>query len=231
VVSFRRIVVGAGLALLGAAAPAAGDASDWSLRRDDGGVRVFTRPVEGSAYHEFRGTTEVRAPVERVVAWIADTERMPEWFFRCREAGLVERVSATEGYSYVVLHLPWPLAERESVSHWRITDTAAGGTVVRLENAPDRLPAHAGRVRVPRASGAWELTPGANGKLEVALQMHFEPGGRLPGWIVNTVVVDMPYWTLWNLRKLLAKGEVHPDEERLARERPRGEQPAMLPAP
>jgi hypothetical protein len=182
-------------------------------------------------YLEFRGTTEVSAPVARAVAWIGDAQRMPEWFFRCQEAGLIERVSPTEGYSYVVLHLPWPLAERESVTHWRIADTASGATVVRLENAPDRLPARDGRVRVPRARGAWEITPRADGTLEIALQMHFEPGGRLPGWIVNTVVVDLPYWTLHNLRERIGSGERHPDEERLERERPRAGSPAMLQAP
>jgi hypothetical protein len=130
-----------------------------------------------------------------------------------------------------VLGLPWPLAERESVSHWRIADAARGATVVRIENAPDRLPPNPARVRVPNASGAWELVPRPDGAIEISLQMHFEPGGRLPGWIVNTVVVDLPYWTLVNLRRMLASGAPHPDEERLERERPRGGSPAMLPAP
>ncbi len=228
--SFRRIVPAALLALLAGASPAGAAAADWTLRRDAEGVRVWTRPVEGSAYHEFRGTVSVRAPVARVVTWIGDAERMPEWFFRCREAELVERLSPTEGVSYVVLHLPWPLADRESVIHWRIADTEGGATVVRMENAPDRLPPREGRVRVPNARGAWELTPQSDGTLEIALQMHFEPGGRLPGWIVNTVVVDMPYWTLRNLRDRLATGEPHRDEERLVRERPRAGAPAMLPA-
>jgi hypothetical protein len=229
VVSFARIVLALALALLPVAAPGARAAADWTLRRDSEGIRVWTRPVEGSAYQEFRGAMEVRAPMARAVAWIGDAPRMPDWFFRCTEAGLIERLSPTEGYSYVVLDLPWPLAERESVTHWRIADAAGGATEVRLENAPDRLPPHAGRVRVPHAGGAWELTPRGDGRIEVALQMHFEPGGRLPGWIVNTVVVDMPYWTLFNLRKLLANGQPHPDEARLARERAGG--PAMLPAP
>jgi hypothetical protein len=216
--------------LTSASAPRAAS-PDWTLRRDADGVRVWTRPVEGSAYREFRGKMEVRAPIARAVAWIGDAPRMPEWFFRCSEARLVERVSPVEGYSYSVIDLPWPFAERDIVVQWRIADAPGGATVVPMENAPDRLPAQPGRVRVPRASGLWRLTPRGDGVIEVELQLHFEPAGRLPAWIANAVVVDMPYWTLRNLRDRLATGRPHPDEARLERERLRGPSPVILPDP
>ncbi len=188
-------------ALCVAAAPVR--AADWTLRRDDEGIRVWTRPVAGSAYHEFRGTAEVRAPVRRIVATIEDAERHPLWFFRCSEARVLERAASNEGWTYSVLALPWPFAARDSIAHWRTREDGSGAVRISMESDPARVPARPDRVRVARLAGAWDVTPRPPDGAEIAFQMHFEAGGSLPAWIANTAVVDMPYWSLYRLRERL----------------------------
>jgi hypothetical protein len=191
-------------ALLLVAAPAA--ASDWTLRRDEEGVRVWTRPVPGSAYHEFKGSVVARAGVERIRAAIEDAAHHPLWFFRCSEARVLERASPNEGWTYSVLALPWPFAPRDSIAHWRMRQDAAGAVRIEMENAPRRIPAQGRRVRVERLSGLWEIAPRPPDRAEITFQMHFEAGGSLPAWIANTSVVDMPYWSLYRLRERVESG-------------------------
>lgn len=186
-------------ALLLVALPA--PAAEWTLRREDQGIRVWTRPVEGSAYQEFKGSVEAHAGSRRVLAVIQDAEHHPAWFFRCLEARELGNVSAGEGFVYSVLGLPWPFSARDSVVRWRIGEDDTGVVRITTENAPDRLPPQPRRVRVPHSSGVWEITARGPDRTEVAFQMHFEPGGSLPAWIANTAVVDMPYWTLYRLRE------------------------------
>jgi len=43
-------------------------------------------------------------------------------------------------------------------------------------------------------------------KTKVTYQMHAEPGGSLPAWLINSSVVDPPYKTLINLKAYTEKG-------------------------
>ncbi len=187
------------MTLLLLAAPAW--AADWALRRDEDGIRVWTRPVASSAYQEFRGSVETRTRSQRVLAVIQDAEHHPLWFFRCLEARALGNVAAGEGFVYSAIGLPWPFSTRDSVVHWRIQGDDTGVVRITTENAPDRLPPQPGRVRVPLSTSSWEVAARGPERTEIVFQMHFEPGGSLPAWIANTAVVDMPYWTLFRLRE------------------------------
>ena len=54
-------------------------------------------------------------------------------------------------------------------------------------------------------SGFWSFTPVDNGKILVRYQVHAEPGGSLPSWLANSVVVDTPYYTMANMVEMLKK--------------------------
>ena len=41
-----------------------------------------------------------------------------------------------------------------------------------------------------------------NGQVQVIYQVHNEPGGKIPSWLVNSIVITQPYNTLKNMKKL-----------------------------
>lgn len=48
-------------------------AAEWRLEKDDDGIQVFTRAVEGSDYRAFRGETLINAELNQLMAVLDDT--------------------------------------------------------------------------------------------------------------------------------------------------------------
>lgn len=176
----------------------------WRLDREREGIRVETRPVEGSGIREFRGTAEVAAPVETIRTLLRDADRFREWFPNTSESRLLER-SGDVSYQYSVLDTPWPISDRDNVFRAQTTRDAATGTVsIAVHAAPDHHPEQPDRVRVRHARGEWRLEPIGEDRTRVTFRMHLDPGGGVPEWLINARVVETPFEALRNLRAMLA---------------------------
>ena len=86
-----RLVAVSSLISLVAGGSLASAANDWSLEKQESGIDVYTRPVEGSGIKEFKAEGVVDAGVEKVLAVLRDSDRFHEWFPNCPESKLLER--------------------------------------------------------------------------------------------------------------------------------------------
>ncbi len=62
---------------------------------------------------------------------------------------------------------------------------------------------NANMIRIDKMSGYWGFEPLKDGNVKVTYEMGVDPGGDLPVWLVNALVVDIPFYTLKNLRDLV----------------------------
>ncbi|MDZ7607600.1 MAG: hypothetical protein U5K79_18875 [Cyclobacteriaceae bacterium] len=53
------------------------------------------------------------------------------------------------------------------------------------------------------AYGSWIVRQENENEISIRFQYHADPGGDIPGWLVNAFIVKSPYQTLVNLRDLL----------------------------
>jgi len=58
--------------------------------------------------------------------------------------------------------------------------------------APDFMPVDEDLVRIRESSAAWKINKLSNGKLRMELTSHAEPGGNIPKWLANMVVLQLP---------------------------------------
>ena len=178
-------------------------ASDWHLAKDDtkNGIQVFTRVVEGSALKEFRGVTQVPASLKAAVALVDDHAAGPEWIQDCKELKTISRPSATESEFYLVTAAPWPVKDRDSTIYSNLSQNP-DSLVVRIDMQikTDLMEKKKGRVRITEMHGHWLFTPIDANTTEITYQVHADPAGSLPNWLVNSLVVDMPYNTLKNMQ-------------------------------
>ncbi len=196
----RRLIAIAGVLILSAALPAQGA---WQLSKEGGGIRVFTRTVEGSAMKEFRAVMLVDGNVDMAVALITDHTRFCEWFDRCGEARLIQTV-AGGSVNYIVSKQPAVVSDRDLyVRSILRRDPASGAATIQLEGLPQFAPAKPGLARIPTLRGFWRFAPASDGKIEVVYQVHADPGGGIPAFIANMNVTDSPFNTLANFRRLL----------------------------
>jgi hypothetical protein len=183
-----------------ATAATAATMEGWTLDKQENGIEVYTRPVEGSGIKEFKGLAEVDVSVEKVLALLRDSNRFKTWFPNTPESKLLAR-DGDVSYQYSVMGTPWPMDDRDNVLRSVTTRNESTGVVgIEVTAAPDYYPVQKDRHRVQKAHGTWTLEPDSPDKTHVTFIMHLEPGGGIPQWMINARIVATPFEALTNLR-------------------------------
>ena len=188
-------------------AATAEEESGWELARDRDGIQVYTRRVEGSKFKAVRATMVIDATARSAVALIMDTTQCQRWAALCKESYAHEVVSDNEAYIYTYNDVPWPVKDRDALTHviWSV-DENTGVVSMKATATTGRLP-ETKAVRITYAKTSWVFTPTEDGRLDIVSEAHVDPSGPTPAWLTNLLLVDSPFDTLKNLRELLATGE------------------------
>lgn len=197
------------LALVGVALAEEGESfrADWEPQRDKDGIAILTGPVAGSPFKAVRSVMTLEAPVAQLVAIIRDTAGCSDLSKLCKKAYEHEVVSETELFVYNLNDLPWPVADRDALTHVRWSMAPDSGVVTMVARVVgDILPANKRVVRLTYGETRWILTPKENGQIEVVSESHIDPEGRVPAWITNRLLLDEPFKTMQNLRSVVASG-------------------------
>lgn len=177
-------------------------ASSWVLEKNEYGIKVFTRKVEGSAYKEFRAQAAVNGSLPDFVALMQAVDRYHIWMPDTENSYLIGRKSETQLFYYVETDAPWPVSNRDATysmnMKFKPEEKAVYCNIKCLSNILPEVP---GVVRMTRADGYYKFREMGNGKVEVTLQIHAEPGGNIPAWLANTSVTSTPLETLQNLAR------------------------------
>ncbi len=180
--------------------------TEWELDKEEEDIqlKIYTREIEGSSLKEFKGEMLVETKLSTLVALLLDDKAAPQWMHQCEKFEVLEHANEQEAIVYFVNGAPWPVSDRDAVVASEVTqDPETLVVTFKLAALNDYLPENDDYVRIPRMKGFWSFTPMAEGKVLVRYQIHAEPGGSLPAWLANTVVVDTPYNTMSNMLKML----------------------------
>lgn len=188
---------------LGCSSLSLADNTAWQLEaeNEDKNIQVFTRKLEGSTLKEFKGVTKLKTDVNALVALLQDTQSATKWMHNIIEFEEKEKISEVESIVYSISETPWPVTDRDSYVRSILTVSESGVVKSTLTALPDYAPKDEDYVRMPSIKGGWVFTPLADGIVEVVYQIHADPGGSLPDWIVNSIVVETPLETLSNLHE------------------------------
>jgi hypothetical protein len=179
--------------------------SPWERVRDDSGIIVHRRKIPGASIHEFRGRGIVDAPMAKVIAVAQDSDRRTEWMDRCIEARTLEKPTQKSQIAYNRTKGSGLVSDRDAVIYGKaIFDTRR--KEVRFEFHAvtyPQVPPRKGVVRMPALKGHWIFQPvaGDPGKTQVEYQVHADPGGYIPTFLVNLVSREIPHKTIVLLRR------------------------------
>ena len=179
--------------------------NDWEKKVDKNGIQVYTRDVDNSAFKEFKGDTYIHATIEEISEIIADVEKYPEWCYKTKTVKIIGKNADTIRYYYeadtpffLKTRIAWFECSKETKRQtheitFSLVDITPTATV------PDDC------IVIPIMRGYWRLKPAKDGTVLVTIQMRTEPGGIIPSWLANLVVVDSPYISLKNIREKAEK--------------------------
>ncbi|HQY63991.1 MAG: hypothetical protein IPF92_09655 [Myxococcales bacterium] len=208
----RKLALTLALALAPVFASSSGsaDAPHWERVTDSGGVTVFKQEVEGSPVIAFKGIGVVNAPLVRVASVVTDSNRTVEWMDRIADAHIVRQVSPFERIVYTHLKSPPLVADRDFVTDAKAEfDRANKRVTIRIHSVADPAAPPTSHVRGQILHSSFVLTSIEGGqKTLVVTEIHADPKGSLPTWVVNLIQKDWPLKTIANLRAQCAKGDI-----------------------
>lgn len=185
--------------------PGYADDHPWELKRNEQGIRVYTRKVDGSPIFEFKAVMTVDENIGKVVALYENVDGLTRWFHRSIEASLVKRVSPDEMYIYFAADLPWPCSDRDGI-YRQMKSVDEDSVIYDINSAPDNYPPNKNRARVLYLDAEWRFRPLPDGRTEVNYRTHTAPGGYIPPAMVNRFVVSLPFKTFVKFRNQLKAG-------------------------
>jgi hypothetical protein len=162
--------------------------SDWTARKNDQNLQLYTREITGSDFLAVKVTALINAPIEKIVAAFGDGDGCNQWQAMCKASTVVEVVSDEERYIHLVLDLPWPFADRDMVMHsTSLIDLETQSATIHLEPAADKVPVQE-YVRA-RSNGHYTVKAVNAQQVELTYIMHTELGGDISPGTVNSRVM------------------------------------------
>jgi hypothetical protein len=192
------------------AATADESAIPWTKIDDADGVTVYRRELPGSDVIAFKGEGLVNARLVRVASVVFDTSRATEWIDSLAEARVVRRISDTEYIEYDHVSTPFVMKDRDFVTWNKLDyDPARKAITIRMRSVTDPSAPPTGYVRGELVSSTFVLTEAADGKAtRVVGDVHCDPRGSIPKWIVNWFQRDWPRSTFKKLRVQVGKANI-----------------------
>lgn len=187
-------------------------------------IVMYRKKIPNSSLLAYRSVGVIDAPLGKLVTVIMDTPRKHEWMPRIKLAEVLRELSPTERIEYVHFKTPWPLKDRDVVYKIKMNRMPNKNEVeIGVTSVEDSLrPAYPNKVRAQLISGTFILRPTENGlKTEVEAEVHTNPRGIIPIWIVNIYQKKIPRESLEGLMKQvrLMGIESHPIEKQLKAEK------------
>lgn len=179
------------------------DAPDWRLHFDKDNIQIYTRKQDNSAFAAFKAVAVLNSPIENIMAVMANPHSCVEWVHGCVESWGFDEISFTKRYAYSVNDLPWPVKDRDYVLEINTQNDPESGTIeMRMFAVADKLPKKSEFVRVNVAETHYIFRPIPEGKTEMIWLQHTDPGGAIPGWLVNSLIVDIPVKSMKTLESV-----------------------------
>lgn len=178
------------------------DAEGWNLRKEADQIRVYTINRHDSSFKAFKAEAVLDAPIENVMAVMMNPQSCIEWVHNCTESYAFGTGNFHDRYAYSVNDMPWPVTDRDYVLRIQTNgDRASGEVVMDLSAMPNQRAEMDSRVRVDRSDTHYRFIPQGNKTRMIWLQ-HTDPNGALPGWLVNSLLVDIPVRSLQALEQV-----------------------------
>lgn len=156
----------------------------WQPNEVDGALTVEQRPIEGSAFNEYRISLVTEVPVQTLCTAVF------EWGTKGKEGpGIKQKKLLKDGADerVVYLQIEQPLiAMRDYAMTVRRDQVGEGSCRIRFKTTNEAAPATPKDfVRMELVWGGWLFEPASEGKTKVTHWLFADPGGSVPTFLVH----------------------------------------------
>jgi hypothetical protein len=151
----------------------------WEFRKEQEGVKVYSRAVRGSNIREVQAFAVLDFPIEIISCLLNDIPGQAQWMPDVLESRLLED-DPLQPVQYTRIGAPRPVSDRDVVIISFIRQSE--DRVVRSFHSTTHkdAPPKRGITRIPQTSGSWLLESVDGQKTKVTYQIHSDPGAHCP---------------------------------------------------
>lgn len=176
-------------------------AQSWDFVKEKDGIRLYTRKEANVALKSFKGVTVLHTQMEKLSNMIGNVQNTSWWDENVREIKVLGFENEKFIRYYLVYHVPWPLTDRDLCVEALITNDPVTGTrTVTARPLANVIPEKPDRVRIKTYLQSWTLQPIDRNTIQVTLEGTVDPGGNIPTWLINMVIVDTPLKIIRGIR-------------------------------
>ena len=176
----------------------------WELRRDENGIKIYSRRPNGGKLVELRLLTQFNATPDQLINALLNIQNYPNWIYGSKRAGIIKKINDHDIIYFTEAHLPWPIQDRDLVTELTITPaTTVAPLTVQAKSVQGILPPKPHFIRVPYSLATWHITPEGTSKVNIDYTFSIDPGGSIPGWLVNMTIAGGPYKSFVKLGNML----------------------------
>ncbi len=186
----------------------------WQKSCNTEGLTIYWSKVEDSQVIAFKGEGIVDAPVEKVASIIIDTTRATEWIDSLVASKVVRNISPSEFIEYDHVGIPFPfdtvMSDRDFVSHVYLSSDPLTQriTVSYMPTEDDQAPVLKKYTRGTMICVFKMVPMSMPDETYVEAEIHCDPKGAIPKWLVNFFQEGWPQTTFETLRKQAQKLDI-----------------------
>ena len=198
-----RQLITATLSILFLLGPGPAAAGGWEWVGVIDGVKTWRKEIKDKDTFAFKGVVFADIHLGKVIEVFEESRHRKHWVDRYYDHKTFEKKPGLEDY-WISFDLPWPVSNRDYVLRSTSAPDAEKGVYVcniKSIKLPQR-PEHDCCVRA-EAYGTYYKFEAMRGKKKTKLtvEVHTDPKGILPSWLVNSIQKSWPSKTLNGLVK------------------------------
>ncbi|MBP7477944.1 MAG: hypothetical protein KA797_05425 [Chitinophagales bacterium] len=179
-------------------------ADEWEKNVDKKGIQVYTRLVKGNNLKDTKSVMTIQSSMDRFLKSQFDFPNYPTWVPKCSAAMLLKKMSDSECIYRCILKIPM-VQNRDLVVHLKLRRIDKDNCIIELKGVPDFIPRDKDYIRMPRLVSSWIVKNIGGNKLHLVQVNSYDPGGKLPDFLINMAATTTPFESFENLRTILEK--------------------------
>ncbi len=180
------------------------DSEGWILEKSEASVKISIKTVSDSSIKAFKAETTINASLASVYSVLEDVKTCSSWVKYCVAGKTIKEIAFGESINYLLSDLPWPGRNRDYIIHSRTQfHHNHKEIIITATGKPDLLETIKNTGRVQRVDAQYYLRQIEPGKTHIVWTQHADPAGDLPQIMVNSMLMDIPFYSLLNLKKIV----------------------------
>jgi hypothetical protein len=180
--------------------------NDWTLQKEKDGIKISSRHSSTSPFNDIRVELDLTGNIDQLEEILLDVNKYKDWSYATKISRLVKQLGPGKLIYYTEIEVPWPATNRFFYANFELKKNPDAKSMrVIAVNLPGYEPIPKDLVQVPITRGIWNIATITKKSIHVDYTLEMNPGGSLPGWVLNLFSTKGPMVSFENIKQKMTE--------------------------